>query len=659
MRFPVLIAVLSAAASPLAAQEKTPISLDDIHKLVDLSGPVFSPDGDAIAYTASTHNLKIDATVSDIWRVSWDGEATALTTTPATSEWSPAYGGDMLAFLSDGTQTEEAQVFVMPAGGGKARQVTKITGGVSDYALSPDGKTLIAVAEVGSSVGLDPSKPKPIVMTRFQFKADYRGYIDDRRYQFFRVDVASGDTEQITENGADYYLPSWSPDGTQIAYVTARKEREDRHLDFDVYVMAPRKGANPRKISDFPGADSDPELGYRPQWSPDGKKIAWLQNGEDKWIYYAPFQLTYADLETGEVKPLGRIDRWMYAPRWAPDSKSVYALVEEDRDTWAAKIDLETDEVSYITSGPRFAFDLAVSSNGRVAVLDGTGEQPYELGAAEEGGVRQLTNHNGWLSKRHLAQTRDISFRSGKEEIHGILTLPTDYEEGKKYPVIARLHGGPVYQFSHEFLFDWQVYAANGYAVLAINPRGSSGRGFDFAKAIYADWGNVDVKDISAGFDHVIDMGVADPDRIGVGGWSYGGILTDYMIASDKRIKAAISGAGMANFVTGYGADQYALVYEEELGTPWGNKKAFERVSYPFFNADRITAPTMFQCASADWNVPCIGSEQMYLALRSQEIDTTLVVYPDQNHGLTRPSFLYDRMERNLAWYDKYLKAGN
>ncbi len=650
---------LAAAISiitPALAQEKTPLAVDDIHKIADITEPVFSPDGNYIAYTVSSHNLEIDATVSDLWRVSWEGEQEQLTKTPEVSEWAPAYGGDIIAYLSDGTDEEETQVFVMPAAGGKARQVTKIQGGVSEFALSPDGMTIVASADVGPTVGADPEKPPPIVITRFKFKDDGRGYIDDRRIQLFRVDVATGETEQITQGDRDYYSPTFSPDGSQIAYVAKEREREDRHSDYDVFVMTPVEGANPQKVSDYEGSDADPSTWSRPQWSPDGKKLLWLQMGADKWIYYTPFELTVADLETGEVKPLARIDRWFYSPHWGEDSKTVYALIEQDRDTWAAKIDVESEEITYLTDGPRYAFDLAVAPNGRVAVLDGDAGEPYQL-AAVDGGRRALTTHNDWLKERRLAETRDVSFKSGKEEIHGILVLPLDYEEGKQYPLIARLHGGPVYQFSHEFMYDWQIYAANGYAVLAVNPRGSSGRGFDFAKAIYADWGNVDAKDISAGLDHVIDMGVADPDRIGVGGWSYGGILTNYMIASDKRIKAAVSGAGMSNFLAGYGGDQYMFEYETEIGLPWRDKKAFERVSYPFFEADKITAATLFQCAAADENVPCIGSEQMYLALRSLERDTQLVIYPGEDHGLTRPSFLADRMQRNLDWYGEHLKA--
>ena len=191
------------------------------------------------------------------------------------------------------------------------------------------------------------------------------------------------------------------------------------------------------------------------------------------------------------------------------------------------------------------------------------------------------------------------------------------------------LHGGPVYQHSHEFDLDARLYAAAGYAVLALNPRGSSGRGFDFSRAIYADWGNLDVKDISAGITHAIDAGFADPQRIGVGGWSYGGILTDYMIASDPRIKAAVSGAGVANVLATFGVDMYAREYVYELGTPWEHFDTWTRLAYPFLHPERITASTLFQCAGADDNVPCVGAQQMYLALKTRGV-------PDPSHRVPR-----------------------
>ena len=220
------------------------------------------------------------------------------------------------------------------------------------------------------------------------------------------------------------------------------------------------------------------------------------------------------------------------------------------------------------------------------------------------------------------------------------------------------LHGGPVSQFNHEFMADWQVLAARGYAVVAPNPRGSSGRGFEFAKAIFADWGNKDVADVLAAVDHVVALGVADPDRLAVGGHSYGGILTNYVIASTPRFKAATSSAGSSEFLGMYGHDMYIREYEFELGTPWKNQDLYLKLSYPFLHADRITTPTSFYCGQNDFNVPCHGAEQMYQALRSLGVPTQLVIYPGQNHTLTVPSYVRDRLARYLEWYDRYLQPG-
>jgi len=254
------------------------------------------------------------------------------------------------------------------------------------------------------------------------------------------------------------------------------------------------------------------------------------------------------------------------------------------------------------------------------------------------------------------AFVEEIRFRSADgTEIEGLLLKPLDAVPGRRHPTILRLHGGPVYQFSREFMADWQAYAAAGFAVLAVNPRGSSGRGFEFAKAIYADWGNRDVQDVLAGVDHAVALGVADPERLGVGGWSYGGILTNYVIAADARFQAAVSGAGATNTFASYGFDQYTREYEAELGTPWDNPDAYARVSRPFLQAGRIATPTLFQCAERDFNVPCLGAMQMYQALRSREVPTQLVVYPGQYHGLDVPSYLVDRLQRNIDWYSRYL----
>ena len=202
-----------------------------------------------------------------------------------------------------------------------------------------------------------------------------------------------------------------------------------------------------------------------------------------------------------------------------------------------------------------------------------------------------------------------------------------------------------------------QWFAAHGYAVLAVNYRGSSGRGALYARSIAADWGDKEVMDLLAGADYAVREKIADPLRLGIGGWSYGGILTDYSIAHDGRFKAAVSGAGSANQISMYGADEYLLQYNAELGAPWRNTDLWLKVSYPFFHADHIQTPTLFLGGEKDFNVPIAGSEQMYAALRTLGVPTELIVYPGQYHVFTRPSYIKDRERRFLAWYDRYLKA--
>lgn len=655
-------ALLTASAFANAADDR--FGPDDLARLAELAEPALSPDGRQLAYSVTMTIQEADKQQSDLWRVSWDGSRRqALTDTPDASEWLPqwSHDGRWLAFLADrGGEDAKTQVWLMPADGGEARQVTKFADGVEDFVWSPDGRRLAVIAwDAERPEGAPkPKNPPPIVTSRYQFKEDGTGYLTARRKHLHLVDVASGKATLLTPGDHDEQLPAWSPDGQTIAYVTKRGADPDRHLNYDIYLIAPEAGAKELQLTSFLGSDLDPYWESRPSWSPDSKRIAYLQSGEDKWIYYAPWQLAVIDVASGKAALPAPIDRSMTKPRWAPDGKSVLTLVEQSRVTHLSRIDVESGKVTPLTRGKRFDTDFAVAPDGRIAVLGGGDHQPYEISATGPGGLRALTDHNGWLRGKRLARVEDIHFAGADgTPLEGFLVRPLDYQPGKRYPTILRIHGGPVYQFSHEFMPDWQAYAARGYAVVAVNPRGSSGRGFDFSRAIYADWGNKDVADVLAGVDHVVKLGVADPDRLGIGGRSYGSILTNYVIASDKRFKAAVSGAGSSNMFAMYGHDQYVREYQLELGTPWANPEAYERVSYPFLHADRIVTPTLFYCAEKDFNVPCLGAEQMYQALRSRGLATELVIYPGENHALTVPSYLRDRMQRLLNWYDRFLKS--
>ena len=669
-------ATLAFAAS---AAEPAKFSLDDFVRLKSISDVDLSPDGAWVVYSVNEANLDTDAAQSDLWRARFDGsDRRALTRTPDTDEYGPAVSPDgrWIAFLSDrGGEGVETQVWIMPSDGGEAEALTKFPGGVEEFDWSPDSAHLAVIAnDPERPEGAEaPKQPPPIVINRYYFKEDYHGWVTDLRKHLYLFDVANRKATQLTKGANDEEMPAFSPDGKRIAFVTKRGPEADRGLNWDLYVIDARAGAEERPLTNFPGADNDPSLDSRPAWSPDSKRIAYIQQGEDKWIYYFPWSLAVVDVDTGAVtRPLGT-DRFHTKPRFAPDGRSLFALVEESRVTHLSRIDLATGTVTPLTSGPRFDYAFDVVANGHVVVLGADDSHPYRIEAIDTGpegtvpfsakpvkgtvpGLRVVADHNEWLKDRKLAAVEDITFKSADgTPIDGFLVKPLDYVAGKRYPTILRIHGGPVYQFSHEFMEDWQVFAANGYAVIGVNPRGSSGRGFEFAKAIYADWGTVDTADVLAGVDHVVAMGVADPDRLGVGGHSYGGILTDQVIARDPRFKGAVASAGAANMFGMWGVDMYIREYSLELGLPWRDQEAFERVSYPFFHADKITTATLFLCNELDDNVPCVGSMQMYEALKSLDMPTQLVIYPDEYHGLTVPSYLRDRMERMLDWYGRYL----
>jgi dipeptidyl aminopeptidase/acylaminoacyl peptidase len=655
--------LLLAVAMPLPASASDDrFGPADLDRIADLAEPDLSPDGEFVVYSVTVTERDSDARQSDLWRVRYDGrERVQLTATPAHDEsqprWSP--DGRAIAFLSDrGGEDAATQLWLLPAHGGEATRLTDFPEGVEDYDWSPDGRRLAIIARDPErpAGAAKPKTPPPIVIDRYWFKDDTDGYRDRRRRHLYVFDIASRKAELLTNGDHDEFLPAWSPDGTQIAYVAKRGGDPDRHFNTDLYVIEPRAGAVERQLTRFPGADLDPDWLTRPAWSPDGRRIAYLQGGEDRWIYYSPYQLAVIDVATGAATLPAPTDRPFSRLRWASDGESVYALVEESRETHLAQVRLRDGRLLPLTRGPRFDVDFAVAGR-RLVVLGGDDHRLPALAAVEPRGLRVIAEHNEWLAHKRLAPVEDIRFRSADGTwIEGLLVKPPDHVPGRRYPAILRLHGGPVYQFSHEFMPDWQAYAARGYVVIAPNPRGSSGRGFDFARAIYADWGNKDVEDVLAAVDHVVAAGIADPARLGVGGRSYGGILTNYVIASDSRFKAAVSGAGASNFMALYGHDMYVREYDLELGPPWRNRGTWERLSYPFLEAERIKTPTLFYCAEKDFNVPCLGSEQMYQALRTREVPTQLVVYPGEHHTLEVPSYLRDRLERHIGWYDRYLK---
>jgi dipeptidyl aminopeptidase/acylaminoacyl peptidase len=638
--------------------------------LQTVSDPRISPDGLWVAYTVTTPRRDGDKDDQDIWLVRWKGgESLQLTNTPASehsARWSPE--GKYIAFLSDrGGEKAGDQIWLLNRAGGEARQLSHLSGAISSFAWSPDGARIVCSAEVVPPEQAESDPPKPIVIDRLRFKSDDSGYLRAERTHLFLVDVSSGETTQLTDGTFDELQPAWSPDASRIAFISKRGEDTDASVNWDVYAMDAQPGAAPQALTTSPGTDGDPQEDWgsrAPAFSADGKHITYVAAGKPEDLWYSLMQVSSVPASGGDATlPTAKLDRNTLDPQWSTDGKWIYFRLEDDLSMVVARIRLKDGRIERLTPPGSVAseFDLGATrkARGHLVVVQSTPNKPTELVAVEGKKLRTLTHHNdAWLNEVELAEARTIQFKSADEtEIHGLMMLPSSSAPIGRKPTILRLHGGPVGQHQLEFDFDWQLMAANGYVIVAPNPRGSSGRGYEFQKALFAKWGTVDVPDILAAADYAVSVGIADPQRLGIGGWSYGAILTNYVISSDTRFKAATSGAGMGNMLSGYGDDQYVREWELELGLPWEQTDRWMQVSAPFLHANQIKTPTLFLVGAEDYNVPPIGAEQMYQALRRLGVPTQLVIYPGEHHGFSRPSFRVDRAQRYLEWYGRYLKA--
>ncbi|HEY6119813.1 MAG TPA: S9 family peptidase [Pyrinomonadaceae bacterium] len=669
-----LILLLLPVLTVLAQTARHPLRLDDIARFREVRDPQLSPDGQFIAYVVASIDTKEDKTNSHIWMVGYDGQNDRQITFSQDSETAPRWSpdGKYLSFTSSRPgKAKGNQVWLLDRKGGEAMQLTELKGRLQAYEWSPDSRRLAMVigdpdpeAEASPTpsaqgTGAPPKALKPIVIDRYRYKQDGQGYLLSGRHSFiYLFDIDSKKLDRLTASKWDESSPTWSPDGNRIAFMSNHVDDPDRDPTSQVFVAEARAGATEKQLTQLTSRGRG-----RAEWSPDGKWVVFLEGDEKRFGAYNMDHLaliaTDGSGQPVRIKAAEDLDRSVSSPRFNADGKSISFLITDDRSVFPAQVRISGGAVEKLAGAPVVVSNW-VNSGEHSVVLSGSDIGSTEVFALEAGKLRRLTHQNdALLAELELGQTEEVSFKSKDgTEVHGLLTRPVGYASGTKVPLLLRIHGGPNGQDQHSFSIERQWFAANGYGVLAVNYRGSSGRGQKYSRAIFADWGHYEIEDLEAGVDHVIAMGIADPDRLGVGGWSYGGILTDYMIASDPRYKAATSGAGTAFTVAFYGTDQYIIQYDHEIGPPWNAKswETYVKISYPFLHADRIKTPTLFLGGERDFNVPVQGGQQMYQALRSLGIDTQLVIYPNENHGIQRPSYVRDRYERYLAWYDKYLK---
>ena len=660
-----LTGVCRSAEPPLSPRLLTP---DDYYRVRTVSDPHLSPDGQWIAYVVASNDRSADEARSAIWMASWDGRQQLPLTQPAKGTHAPRFSPDgrYLSYLATAPGSQSAQLMLLDRRGGEPRALTNLVGDLGEYAWSPDARRIVLVMDGSSqeatkpprSDATDPS-PQPFVISALHFKQDEDGYLaNGHDRHLFLLDVQSGALTALTQDPAyEDDLPAWSPDGRRIAFVRTRERAQDPDGRVQLTLIDAQPGASAQLLA-RPYAPNTQRLAF----SPDGGHLAYLAGEEPRYNQYIQDHLLVVPLAGGEPRDLSAtLDRAVISYDYAPDGRSITALIEDDGVSYPARIDLASGAIKALSHGP-YVVAALTQAGGHSALLYAEEFRAMDVAALEEGGPRPLDAQNAQLfAQIQFATVQEIAYRSRDgAEVHGRIIRPPGFVPGRKYPAVVWIHGGPNSQDMHAMDFDddsfkWQLLAARGFIVLAVNYRGSSGRGSAYTKAIFADWGHKDLEDVLAGVDKLVALREVDPARLGIGGWSYGAILTDFAIAKDGRFKAAFSGAGTANPLALYGSDEYIMQYNNELGPPWRDTARWLRLSYPLLHADRIHTPTLFMGGTLDFDVPINGGEQMYEALRTLGVPTQLVIYPGQYHTLTRPSFRKDRMERVTDWFTRYL----
>ena len=629
---------------------------NDVYRLNTISGPKISPEGNWILYAHSTVDSAKDKYQSKLYMVSSDGKETVSLTEQTKSfsgaNWSP--DGKYISFMASGKEEKEgSQLYLLDRRGGEAKQQTHIKGEIRGYQWFPDGKkVLLTIKEFNYADTAKSNVRNPYEIDRYHFKADNEGYLDNRKTHLYVWHLAEKKLDTLTRGKYNEQDADISADGTKIVYASNVSADPDKNDNTDLFLIAAEKNATPEVLTSFKGGDNSP------RFSSNGQKIAYIRSASDAaFDMYDLKLLCVLDLGSKQSQVIsGSLDRSVEQIQWTKDGNSILAAVEDDRNQLFYQISPDGKEVKAITAANGVYSSMHMNEKGDRVVLYTNSYVPNEICIWKNNRFETITHlQDSFLAPLKRMHIRGISaISSDKNQVNGIL-YTTD-SLAVKQPLVLFIHGGPVAQDEFGFDLSRQILAASGYAVAAVNYRGSSGRGAAYTRSIYADWGNKEVKDILAIAESLCKSGIADSNRMAIAGWSYGGILTNYTIATDKRFKAGVSGAGSSLTLSFYGSDQYITQYENELGKPWENQQKWLNLSYPFFKVKQIKTPTLFMASEDDFNVPVIGAEQMYQAFKSEGIPTQLIIYPNQHHGVSVPSYIIHRFNAHINWFKKYVK---
>jgi dipeptidyl aminopeptidase/acylaminoacyl peptidase len=663
--------LLLILAAPLLAQTKRGITPEDYFSFQFISDPHLSPDGEAAAYVLTTIDQKKNRRESSVWLVRLDGSApprrlSAEGFSSNSPRWSP--DGKALAMLSTRNldsaagETSKAQIYLLPmTSGGEATALTKLKNGVQSFQWSPDGGRIVVVSSSGPTDGIAAADRKSDVRhySHIVYKFNDTGWFDDKRRHLWVVTVPGGEARQITD-GQDWNDtdPQWSPDGTRIAFVSDRTGKAyDDSRNTDVWVI-PATGGELTKISDHPFDDESP------RWSPDSKKI--LFAGQATSRHQFP-KLYLADSSGGAASQLALKDLDLIPTElhW-PVAGSQFFAAGVKGETQIFRADPAAHTFSAVTSGPRgvHAFDVNASA-GKMVYLANDFQHLDDLYVAnlDGKGERQLTHLNGSLwAQIDLQPVERLPYKSTDGwPVEGFFVKPLGWQPGKKYPMVLVIHGGPEGMFGVDWYHEFQVYATRGWAVFFCNPRGSTGYGEKFERGEINNWGGMDYQDVIAGVDAALKQNPwIDPDKLGVTGGSYGGYLTNWIVSHTNRFKAAVTLRSVSNFISDEGTRDGAYGHEEYFkGIVFDDFDQYWEAS-PLKYARNVHTPTLILHSDMDFRVPIEQGEQWFRALQHYGVPSELVLFPRENHNLTRtgePKHLVESLNWQLYWFDRYLNG--
>lgn len=655
------------------------VDVDDLLALQVASDPQISPDGSLIAFTVLQCNEKANTTKSAIWLVhSEDGKAhTPWQLTSVGLEknhdyaprWSP--DGQFLAFLSD--RNGSIQIYVLPLEGGEALQVSNLSQGVTEYSWRPDGKDLLAHSAWKPIDDHDEPDTGSIsvVYTRLDEQWDGLGYKQERHQQLWLLGL-DGAATRLTSEPVDLVQSCWSPDGSEIAFCANKRPDPDLTVSMALWVLTLSTGQM-RCLT------SEDGLAQMPAWSPDGQTIAyyysidqtetsnvspWVVNAHD---HSAPrpatssaVNLTCLEMIVDELH-----NSMIGLPQWSPNSQSLLITVQERGQVHLYRLDTGHDQTVKLTSGNGCYINPQLSKDGQTIVMIRTDWfTPGDVWNMDTNGENRhkLTGVNDTLLRsRQLIRPKRITWQSFDGlEIEAWLYLPP-LAQGTKAPLILEIHGGPSLAWGDSYVHEFQVLAAKGYAVLAANPRGSAGYGEEFCKKSLNDWGGNDFRDLMQGIDHVLATEAIDDTRLGIGGISYGGYMTNWAITQTNRFKAAVSRNGVSSLsTTGLLSDQTIWFDYAMGGTASEGGEALQKNRSALTFADRITTPLLLLHAANDLRCPFSESYQLFVTLRKRKHTVELVRYPGVSHMIDwpdcgAPEQRADRLRRTVEWFERYV----